>query len=129
MSTFLLILGALTLCSTVLSAQDTKPTCNRCSATYIDAGEIEAYLKRVSTNANAVRDQQIRAVENGRDPLNVFRDPESNRCLTPSYGFRRANRTSDGRLDRTTAARKYSPLLSAAVARELGDAALTEPVH
>jgi 5,5'-dehydrodivanillate O-demethylase len=74
-------------------------------------------------------DEQIRIVEDGGDPLNVFRDPDRNRCLKPSYGFKRSNRTPDGRLDRTTAARKYSPLLSAAVARELGEAALTEPVH
>jgi 5,5'-dehydrodivanillate O-demethylase len=74
-------------------------------------------------------EEQIRAVEDGRDPLNVFRDPEANHCMRPSWGFRRSNRTPDGRLDRTTAARKYSPLLSAAVAREQGDAALTEPTH
>ena len=71
MSTFLAILGAVALCSTALSAQDTKPSCNRCSATYIDAGEIEAYLKRVSTNANAVSDQQVRAVDVGRSNVDI----------------------------------------------------------
>jgi 5,5'-dehydrodivanillate O-demethylase len=74
-------------------------------------------------------EEQIRVVESGRDPLNVFRDPEENECLKPSWGFKRSNRTPDGRIDRTTAARKYSPLLSAATARELGDSALTEPVY
>jgi hypothetical protein len=74
-------------------------------------------------------EEQIRLVEEGRDPLNVFRDRDANTSLKPSFGFRRSNRTPDGRLDRTTAARKYSPLLSAAVAREQGEAALTEPVH
>src|SRR5260370_877282 len=71
MSTFLAILGAAALCSTALSAQDTKPSCNRCSATYIDAGEIEAYLKRVPTNANAVSDQQVRAVDVGRSHVDI----------------------------------------------------------
>jgi 5,5'-dehydrodivanillate O-demethylase len=74
-------------------------------------------------------EEQIRVVEAGGDPLNVFRDPESNQCLRPSFGFRRSNRRQDGQLDRTTAARKYSPLLSAAAAREMGDAVLREPVH
>jgi mannose-6-phosphate isomerase-like protein (cupin superfamily) len=71
MSTFLAILGAVALCSTVLSAQDTKPSCNRCSATYIDAGEFEAYFKRASTNANAVSDQQVRAVDVGMSNVDI----------------------------------------------------------
>src|SRR5258708_2909202 len=71
MSTFLAILGAAALCSTELSAQDTKPSCNGCSATYIDGGEIEAYLKRVPTNANAVSDQQVRAVDVGRSNVDI----------------------------------------------------------
>jgi hypothetical protein len=74
-------------------------------------------------------EEQIRIVEDDGEPLNVFRDAETNQCLKPHSGFRRSNRTPDGGLDRPTAARKYSPLLSAAVAREQGDAALTEPVH
>ncbi len=64
-STFLAIL------STVLSAQDTKPSCNRCESTYISAVEIEAYLKRVSTDTNAVSDQQVRAVDVGRSNVDI----------------------------------------------------------
>jgi 5,5'-dehydrodivanillate O-demethylase oxygenase subunit len=74
-------------------------------------------------------EEQIRLVEAGKDPVNVFRDPAANVCLTPSVGFTRQNRTPDGRIDLTTAARKYSPLLMAAVAAEQGAAALAEPVH
>ena len=74
-------------------------------------------------------EEQIRLVEAGRDPVNVFRDPERNRDLVPHYGFKRSNRARDGRIDQTTAARKYSPLLSAAVAAEQGAEALREPVH
>jgi 5,5'-dehydrodivanillate O-demethylase len=73
-------------------------------------------------------EEQIRLVEAGEDPVNVFRDPAANVCLTPSYGFKRSNRRADGQIDLTTAARKYSPLLQAAVAAEQGAAALADPV-
>jgi len=74
-------------------------------------------------------EEQIRVVEAGDDPINVFRDQAANQVLRPPSGFRRANRTPDGRLDRTTAARKYSPFLQAAAAKELGTEALTDPVY
>jgi mannose-6-phosphate isomerase-like protein (cupin superfamily) len=52
-----------------LQAQDApKPTCNRCSASYIASDEIQAYLKRVTT---AVSDQQVRAVDVGRSHVDV----------------------------------------------------------
>ena len=62
--TFFAILGA-------LAAQDTKPSCNRCESTYIAAGEIEAYFKRVATDANVVSDQQVRAVDVGRSNVDI----------------------------------------------------------
>src|SRR5579871_4019607 len=74
-------------------------------------------------------EEQIRVVEAGDDPINAFRDQAANQVLRPPSGFRRANRTPDGRLDRTTAARKYSPFLQAAAAKELGTEALTDPVY
>ena len=64
---------------TVLAAaplQDTpKPTCSKCSASYIPSDEIQAYLKRVTT---AVADQQVRAVDVGKSHVDigvVFRGP------------------------------------------------------
>jgi mannose-6-phosphate isomerase-like protein (cupin superfamily) len=45
-----------------------KPTCNRCSATYISNDEIQEYLKRVTT---AVADQQVRAVDVGKSNVDI----------------------------------------------------------
>ena len=53
-----------------LPGQDTKPTCNRCSATYISADEIQAYLQRVPATA-AVSDQQVRAVDIGKSNVDI----------------------------------------------------------
>ena len=54
-----------------LWAQDTKPSCNRCSATYISNEEILAFLNRAPAKiaANDVSDQQVRALDIGK--LNV----------------------------------------------------------
>jgi hypothetical protein len=52
-----------------LQAQDTKPTCNRCSATYIDAGELEAYVKRAI--ASHLVDQQVRSVDIGKSQVGI----------------------------------------------------------
>jgi hypothetical protein len=52
-----------------LQAQDTKPTCNRCSATYIDAGELQAYVKRAI--ADNLIDQQVRSVDIGKSQVGV----------------------------------------------------------
>jgi mannose-6-phosphate isomerase-like protein (cupin superfamily) len=52
-----------------------KPTCNKCSASYIPSDEIQAYLKRVTT---AVSDQQVRAVDVGKSQVDigvVYRGP------------------------------------------------------
>jgi len=57
-------------------AQDApKPTCSKCSASYIPKDELDAYLKRVTT---AVSDQQVRAVDVGKSNVDigvVFRGP------------------------------------------------------
>lgn len=64
-------LGALMLllASSVLTAQDARPTCNKCSATYIPNQEIQAYQKRAI--ADKLIDQQIRAVDVGKSNVDV----------------------------------------------------------
>jgi mannose-6-phosphate isomerase-like protein (cupin superfamily) len=54
-----------------LFAQETKPSCNHCSATYIGNDELQAFLKRAPARivANDVSDQQVRALDIGK--LNV----------------------------------------------------------
>jgi mannose-6-phosphate isomerase-like protein (cupin superfamily) len=64
------LLGA-ALALLVLSAQDTKPSCVRCSATYINKDEIQAYLDRVPAQAGAVKDQQVRAVDVGKSNVDI----------------------------------------------------------
>src|SRR5437867_6008273 len=64
------MLGAVTVLL-ALSAQDTKPSCNRCSATYIGKDEIQAYQKRVQAKPNAVSDQQVRAVDIGKSNVDI----------------------------------------------------------
>jgi mannose-6-phosphate isomerase-like protein (cupin superfamily) len=56
-------------CASALLAQDTHPSCNKCSGTYIASGEIQAYLKRAP--ADAVTDQQVRAVDVGKSNVDV----------------------------------------------------------
>jgi mannose-6-phosphate isomerase-like protein (cupin superfamily) len=53
-----------------LPLQNTTPSCNRCSATYIGNNEIQAYLKRVPPDT-AVSDQQIRAHDAGKSNVDV----------------------------------------------------------
>ena len=53
----------------VLLAQDPKPTCNQCPATYIDGSEIQAYAKRAMDNH--LTDQQIRSVNIGKSQVGV----------------------------------------------------------
>lgn len=50
-------------------AQDPKPTCNQCPATYIDTSEIQAYAKRAMDNH--LTDQQIRSVNVGKSQIGV----------------------------------------------------------
>jgi len=52
-----------------LLAQETRPSCNKCSGTYITSEEIQAYLKRAP--ADAVADQQVRAVDVGKAHVDI----------------------------------------------------------
>lgn len=56
-----------------LCAQDTKPSCNHCSATYIGNDELQAYLKRAPARivANDVSDQQVRALDIGKINVDI----------------------------------------------------------
>jgi mannose-6-phosphate isomerase-like protein (cupin superfamily) len=56
-----------------LCAQDTKPSCNRCSATYIGNDELQAFLKRAPARivANDVSDQQVRALDIGKINVDI----------------------------------------------------------
>jgi mannose-6-phosphate isomerase-like protein (cupin superfamily) len=56
-----------------LCAQDTKPSCDRCSATYIRNDELQAFLKRAPSRivANDVSDQQVRAVDIGKSHIDI----------------------------------------------------------
>jgi mannose-6-phosphate isomerase-like protein (cupin superfamily) len=52
-----------------LSAQTSKPSCNKCPATYVPAEELEAYLKRAE--GVAVADQQVRALNVGKTNVDI----------------------------------------------------------
>jgi mannose-6-phosphate isomerase-like protein (cupin superfamily) len=53
-----------------LLAQDTRPSCDKCSGTYIANEEIQAYLKRAPADA-VVTDQQVRAVDVGKSNVDI----------------------------------------------------------
>ena len=55
--------------SSALAAQDVRPTCNNCPATYIPNQEVQAYVKRAI--ADKLIDQQIRAVDVGKTNVDV----------------------------------------------------------
>jgi hypothetical protein len=63
-----LLLGAIFL-ALPLVAQESKPSCNKCSSTYISGDEIQAYLKRVE--GSAVSDQQVRALDIGKINVDI----------------------------------------------------------
>jgi mannose-6-phosphate isomerase-like protein (cupin superfamily) len=56
-----------------LFAEDTKPSCNHCSATYIGNDELQAFLKRAPARivANDVSDQQVRALDIGKINVDI----------------------------------------------------------
>src|SRR5438045_799623 len=55
-----------------LAAQQTKPSCDRCSASYISREELDAYFKRAPARiANSVADQQVRAADVGKAHVDV----------------------------------------------------------
>ena len=53
----------------MLLAQDPKPTCNQCPATYIDNSELQAYAKRAMDNR--LVDQQVRSVNVGKSQVGI----------------------------------------------------------
>jgi mannose-6-phosphate isomerase-like protein (cupin superfamily) len=57
-------------CASALLAQDSHPSCNKCSGTYIPSDEIQAYLKRAPADA-VVTDQQVRAVDVGKINVDI----------------------------------------------------------
>jgi 5,5'-dehydrodivanillate O-demethylase len=79
--------------------------------------------------SRALLEEQISIVEEGGDPLNVFRDPAENQCLIPTYSSQIPRLRPDGVIDRTNDARKYSPVVTRATIAHYGQDALKEPVH
>jgi len=61
---------ALVMAASALLAQDTGPSCNKCSGTYITSDEVQAYLKRVPAT-EGVSDQQVRAVDVGKAHVDI----------------------------------------------------------
>src|SRR5579862_6442367 len=54
------------------AAQQTKPSCDRCSASYISREEFDAYFKRAPGSVtNSVSDQQVRAADIGKGHVDV----------------------------------------------------------
>jgi len=53
----------------LLSGQEIRPSCNKCSASYIGKDEIDAYLKRAPSSS--VSDQQVRAVDVGKGHVDI----------------------------------------------------------
>ena len=55
-----------------LAAQGTKPSCDRCSASYISHEELDAYFRRAPGRVtNSVSDQQVRATDVGKSHVDV----------------------------------------------------------
>jgi mannose-6-phosphate isomerase-like protein (cupin superfamily) len=63
--------GAYGVYGLVVSAQETKPTCTGCPATYIANDEIQAYIKRGIARGGVVADQQVRAVNVGKSNVDI----------------------------------------------------------
>jgi mannose-6-phosphate isomerase-like protein (cupin superfamily) len=61
------------LLSVGLFAQESRPSCNHCSASYVPAAELKAYLDRAPALAveRGVSDQQVRAVDVGKSNVDV----------------------------------------------------------
>ena len=74
-------------------------------------------------------EEQIGIVEEGGDPLNVFRDPAENQCLALPWAPFILWLTPDGLPDRTQNARKYSPVVTQAAMKAYGPESFKDPVH
>jgi 5,5'-dehydrodivanillate O-demethylase len=76
--------------------------------------------------------RQLRIVEDGGEPMNVFRDPEKNRCIVvpPRNGEPLEwPGNNGGFMRRVTSSYKHSPVVSELVERFHGKEALQPPVH
>ena len=62
------IIGVLVVVLALL-AQQPKPTCNHCSASYIPKSELDAYVQRAI--AKHIIDQQVRSVDLGKSQVGV----------------------------------------------------------
>ena len=60
---------ALLILASPVVAQNARPTCDRCPATYIPNQELQAYEKRAI--AEKTIDQQIRAVDAGKTNVDI----------------------------------------------------------
>ncbi len=67
--TFFLVITTI-LTASISLAQEPKPSCNRCSATYIPKSEVDAYLNRIPKETR-VADQQVRAVDVGKTNVDI----------------------------------------------------------
>ncbi len=71
----------------------------------------------------------IKRMQAGQDPMNVFRDPEQNKYLElPSEYWYLQMQSGRNNLNRTGGASKYSPVIAEAVRRIKGEEALKQPV-
>jgi 5,5'-dehydrodivanillate O-demethylase oxygenase subunit len=75
--------------------------------------------------------QQLARLEAGEEPMNVFRDPEQNRCIDLPWEGQDDPWAymQKGIMRRTGQAGKYAPILREMVARHEGEEALAGPVH
>lgn len=75
--------------------------------------------------------QQLALVEASGEPMNVFRDPEQNRCIELPWEGRDDPWAymQKGIMRRTGQAGKYAPILREMVARYEGEQVLAGPVH
>jgi mannose-6-phosphate isomerase-like protein (cupin superfamily) len=64
-----IVLSVFTAAVFPLHAQEPKPTCNHCPATYIPKSELDAYTKRA--NENKLVDQQVRSVDIGKAQVGI----------------------------------------------------------
>jgi mannose-6-phosphate isomerase-like protein (cupin superfamily) len=63
------LIGIAASLACALLAQDPKPTCNQCPATYINSSELQAYAKRAMENR--LVDQQVRSVDVGKSQVGI----------------------------------------------------------
>ena len=63
-------LAILGLAFALQGQESPAPTCNRCSASYVDASEVRAYLNRVPAT-EAVLDQQVRVADVGKSNVAI----------------------------------------------------------